>query len=252
MALLKKFFFGETYQNAKLVLLGPPQSGKTTFIKFIKNNLDEKGVIKKELNNPITDTQYNVTLGYDFKEFRIGKWKIMLTDIAGQQIYRDVLWRSNITSAQAFIIVIDSTLLYPEIAISALEQEPDPKKKFIQFKEDVTIDQMKLIMNEQVIITKDALRFIYDAMRELHPAKPCIILLNKYDILQKRNISIESVINKGLTEYRPEVILKLKEGDYKKNPIPYFMIESAVINGYKVEDSITWLLYKLEETKKRK
>lgn len=88
-----------THYNAKVCVLGPPRSGKTTFVRYL-----EEGVPQYE--------DLMVTMGKDYrrKPVNIANWRFSLIDVGGQKVYQDVFWQSVINESDAVIFVVDATV----------------------------------------------------------------------------------------------------------------------------------------------
>lgn len=93
----------------KIVLTGPPMSGKTQIMKAITN---------KESSTPQTDDIYKATIGVDYTKLTIGEHKVILFDTPGNYIYNTTV--SNYYRGSDIIIIVSNPnndtdeLLYTE------------------------------------------------------------------------------------------------------------------------------------------
>ncbi|MFX0090722.1 MAG: ADP-ribosylation factor-like protein [Candidatus Hodarchaeota archaeon] len=100
MSLLTKILKKKLIQKSAIVsVLGPSQSGKTTFIRYLETGIPQ-------LEEPLS------TLGIEYraKGVKISNWRFALIDVGGQKVYQDVFWEMAIGQADAIIYVIDATV----------------------------------------------------------------------------------------------------------------------------------------------
>ena len=88
-------FFMELYK--KIILVGPPNSGKTSVKKVFFDNLDPSNILK----NPLTPTR-----GCEIHTFNIMKNKVSFFDLAGQENKRWMTEDKNIFKKSNLIICI--------------------------------------------------------------------------------------------------------------------------------------------------
>ncbi|MFX0094357.1 MAG: ADP-ribosylation factor-like protein [Candidatus Hodarchaeota archaeon] len=99
MGFLRKIFSGATNKKeAKIVLLGASEAGKTTLVRYL------------ETGQPV-ETEAKTTLGIDIRKtpFRIDGWSFRAIDVGGQELYQKTLWALGVEQADAVIYVIDGT-----------------------------------------------------------------------------------------------------------------------------------------------
>ena len=89
--------FGFSKKEARILVIGLDNSGKTTIINYLKA---KKG----------SPTSYEVTptVGFQVEEFASNNIKFTVYDMSGQGRYRS-LWEQYYSDAQAIIYVLDST-----------------------------------------------------------------------------------------------------------------------------------------------
>ena len=90
--------FGFSKKEARILVIGLDNSGKTTIINYLKA---KKGSIP-------TSYEVTPTVGFQVEEFASNNIKFTVYDMSGQGRYRS-LWEQYYEDAQAIIYVLDST-----------------------------------------------------------------------------------------------------------------------------------------------
>mmetsp|Transcript_9980 Transcript_9980/g.13906 ORF Transcript_9980/g.13906 Transcript_9980/m.13906 type:complete len:228 (+) Transcript_9980:118-801(+) len=90
----------------QVLLLGLDYAGKTTFkeqCEFIFASAEQKGLKKK-----IEDEKMTPTVGLNIGKLEIGRVKLLLWDLGGQEGLR-VIWHNYFAEAHAVIFIVDAT-----------------------------------------------------------------------------------------------------------------------------------------------
>ncbi len=93
--------------EAKIIVIGLDNSGKSCIVNFLKENR-AKSSKKKKNNNENEKFESTPTVGFAKEEFEVNNVKFMVYDMSGQNRYRD-MWETYYSDVEAIIFVIDSS-----------------------------------------------------------------------------------------------------------------------------------------------
>ena len=130
MTIISRLFKKREQKHAELAVIGPPASGKTTFIRYL------------ETEKPVEDTVHT-TLGVEVRESprEFGAWRFTTIDTGGQVAIQQTFWELAVQRANAVIFVIDATIR-PEVNPSAFQLS----KEQLQYALDIMGEDQPLLI----------------------------------------------------------------------------------------------------------
>ena len=126
--------------SAKISVLGPSRSGKTTLIRYLETGMPQ-------LEVPLS------TLGVEMRQkgVEIANWRFNLIDVGGQKVIQQVFWELAIEQAQAIIYVVDSTVR-PEMDSNIYKEQ---RNQFIYAMDLIPEDSILLILLNKQDLEKE-------------------------------------------------------------------------------------------------